>query len=190
MVEKGIQNRLNSLTKEILLTLGMVGFAAVAAFSGNAIQLLKYTPLGDRKRSIKAYEINKYLKRLVERGLIEKYRKNNVEFIQITDEGKRLLLRYELEGLHAKKRQKWDGLYRVVIFDITEDRRQLRDKLRSSLRSFGFLQMQQSVWIYPYACRDIIELLKKYLNFKGEVIYMTVNDIDIGESLKKDFNLK
>lgn len=45
---------------------------------------------------------------------------------------------------------KWDGLWRVVIYDIPEKNRNKRDKLRKWLKRFGFAQWQISVWVSPH----------------------------------------
>ena len=58
------------------------------------------------------------------------------------------------------------------------------------MRSFGFVCLQQSVWVYPYHCQEIIELLKQYLELNVEVIYMLVDLIEGDEWLKKEFQLK
>jgi len=50
--------------------------------------------------------------------------------------------------------------------------------------------LQQSVWVYPYHCQEIIELLKQYLELNVEVIYMLVDLIEGDEWLKKEFQLK
>ncbi len=178
-----------SVGKDILLTVGMLGFVTVAAIAGNAVQLLKYTPLGDRKRPIKKFELNRSIKRLLDRGLLKKQLRRNTEYLELTDAGKRVLLKYQLEGLSKSQHKKWDGKYRVVIFDISEQRKKTRDHLRRILRSFGFICLQNSVWIYPYHCEEIIELLKQYLDLKGEVIYMTVESIENDERLKESFGL-
>ena len=78
----------------------------------------------------------------------------------------------------------------MIIFDISEMRRKDRDKLRRIIRGFGFICLQNSVWVYPYHCQEIIELLKKYLELKGEVIYMTVDSIENDDWLLKSFKLK
>lgn len=179
-----------SLGKDILLTIGILGFVTVGAIAGNAVQLLKYTPLGDRKRKIKNYELNRSVKRLLDRGFLQKKLRKNIEHLELTDKGQKLILKYELESLAKVKPPKWDKKYRVVIFDISENRRGIRDRLRVTIRGFGFIQLQQSVWIYPYPCQDIIELLKKYLEIQGEVIYMTVDSIEDDEWLKENFGLK
>ena len=58
------------------------------------------------------------------------------------------------------------------------------------IRSFGFICLQQSVWIYPYPCENIINLLKQYLDLKGEVLYMTIESIENDNWLREDFRLK
>ena len=53
-------------------------------------------------------KINQGVKRLLKRGLIEIKEDENYKFLKITDKGKRLLLKYELEGLVQDKPKKWD----------------------------------------------------------------------------------
>jgi CRISPR-associated endonuclease Cas2 len=183
------KEKITSISKDILISIGILGFVTVAAVAGNAVQLLKYTGLTKRSK-IKTYEINKNIKRLIERCLIVIKEDGTHKFLEITPKGRKLLLKYELEGLTQEKPPKWDRKYRVVIFDILETRKKARDELRRVIRGFGFICLQNSVWIYPYHCQEIIELLKKYLELKGEVIYMTVDSIEDDEWLKENFKLK
>lgn len=189
-MKTGTKEKVLSLGKDILLTIGILGFVTVGAIAGNAVQLLKYTPLGDRKLKIKRYELNRSVKRLLDRGFLHLKILKNVEYLELTDKGKKLILKFELESLAKDKPKKWDGKYRVVIFDISENRRSIRDRLRITIRGFGFVQLQQSVWVYPYPCQDIIELLKRYLEIHGEVIYMTVDSIEDDQWLRNTFGLK
>lgn len=178
-----------SVSHAVLAIVGTVGFVALATVAGNAIQLLKYTPLMKGSK-IKTYIINKNVKRLLERDLIRIREDRSHKYLEITESGKKLLLKYELEGLVMKKPTKWDGKYRIIIFDISEMKRKVRDKLRSTIRGFGFICLQGSVWVYPYHCEEIIELLKKYLSLNTEVIYMTVESIENDAWLKKEFKIK
>jgi phenylacetic acid degradation operon negative regulatory protein len=43
----------------------------------------------------------------------------------------------------------WDGRWRLVLFDVPEQRRATRNRLRHYLRSRGFGYLQNSVWITP-----------------------------------------
>jgi len=178
-----------SASKDLLLIIGTLGFVFVAATMGNAIQLLKYTPIMKRSK-LKVFEINHNLKRLLKRGLIEIKEDKDYQYLRVTNKGQRMLLKLELGGLAKNKPKKWDRKYRVVIFDIPEATRKVRDDLRRTIKGFGFICLQKSVWIYPYPCQDIIELLNKYLGIHGEMIYMTVDSIENDKWLKNIFNLK
>ena len=171
-----------------LMTIGAVGIVFVAVGMGNAVQLLKYTPIF-KQRKIKLYEINQSIKRLLDRKLIKIREDRDHKFLEVTDTGKRLLLKYKLEGLAEEKPKKWDRKYRTVVFDISEQRKKTRDHLRRMLRGFGFICLQGSVWVYPYHCEEIVSLLKEYLQLRGEVIYMTVESIENDGWIKKRFDL-
>ncbi len=177
-----------SASKTLLLIVGALGLVFVAAAAGNAVQLLKYTPIMKRSK-LKVFEINQGIKRLLNRGLIEIKEDENYKFLEVTEKGRHLLLKYQLEGLILNKPPKWDKKYRVVIFDVSEQRKKTRDRLRDILRSFGFVCLQGSVWVYPYDCEEIIDLLKQYLSLDKEVIYMTVESIQNDKQLKENFNL-
>ena len=182
------KEKILSASKTLLVIVGALGFVFVAAAAGNAVQLLKYTPLMKRSK-LQLFEINQGIKRLLKRGLLEIKEDEDYKRLQLTDKGKNLLLKYELEGLVQDKPQKWDKKYRVVIFDISEQRKKTRDQLRGMLRSFGFVCLQASVWVYPYECQEIIDLLKQYLNLRNEAVYMTVDSIENDKWLKENFKL-
>ena len=55
----------------------------------------------------------------------------------------------------------WDGLWRMVIYDIPETDRRLRLKLRRELSSNGFGCLQRSVWLSPHPAEDLKRNLVK-----------------------------
>lgn len=178
-----------SASKTLLVAVGLLGFIAVAAVVGNAVQLLKYTSIM-KKSKLKVYEINQNIKRLIDRGLLQISEDKNYKYLEVTPKGKRFLLKLKIEGLVQDKPEKWDKKYRIVIFDIPEGSRKIRDELRKTIQGFGFICLQKSVWLYPYPCQNIIELLKQYLGVHGEAIYMTVDSIENDGWIKDFFKLK
>ena len=82
-----------------------------------------------------------------------------------------------------------DRKWRVVIFDIKEYRRKTRDKLRITLTSLGFIKLQNSVWVFPYECEDVMVMLKASYKIGNDVLYMTVDKIENDKWLKKKFLL-
>lgn len=87
------------------------------------------------------------------------------------------------------KRKKWDQKWRVVVFDVWENTRSKRDALRYEIKNFGFIQLQRSVWIYPYECAEFIELLKTDLSFGKNIRYMVLEKLDHDDKLRKYFKL-
>lgn len=53
--------------------------------------------------------------------------------------------------------KKRDGIWKIIIFDIPEAKRQVRNVLRSKLSSLGFKKWQNSTWISPYTLAPEIE---------------------------------
>ena len=88
------------------------------------------------------------------------------------------------------KRKKWDGKWQVVVFDVWEKTRSKRDALRYEIKNFGFIQLQRSVWIYPYECAGFIELLKADFSFGKNIRYMVLEKLDHDDKLRKFFKLQ
>lgn len=55
----------------------------------------------------------------------------------------------------ARWARPWDGRWRVVLFDVPETRKALRQQLRRKLRLLGFGYLQDSAWITPDAVEPI-----------------------------------
>jgi phenylacetic acid degradation operon negative regulatory protein len=67
--------------------------------------------------------------------------------VKLTREG---MLR-ALGGMHPPDRwdRPWDGQWRMVLFDLPEEKRSLRNALRNELKAARFGCLQGSVWISP-----------------------------------------
>jgi DNA-binding transcriptional regulator PaaX len=107
----------------------------------------------------------------------------------LSEAGKNLLEKYERQDLKIIPPRKWDGKYRVIIFDIPEFKSKLRWALRRQLMEWGFVKLQNSVWVFPYECQEIITLLKTDFGLVRNVIYMTVDSIENDRWLKDEFDL-
>jgi phenylacetic acid degradation operon negative regulatory protein len=78
---------------------------------------------------------------------IEKIIKGGEPYLRLTGRGRRALTRdFPLLKLRAEK---WDGKWRMVFYDISEKRKTLRRTLHYKLKSLGFGQLQESVYISP-----------------------------------------
>ncbi len=91
--------------------------------------------------------------------------------------GKNKALRYNIEKLKIPE-QKWDGRWRIVIFDIPESRREARNALRVLLKKMSFIELQKSVFIHPYECKNEIEFIVEFFQLNRNVRYGVLNFID------------
>lgn len=83
--------------------------------------------------------------------------------VSLSEKGKLRALNLKFKLLSHKK-EKWDKKWRIVAFDIPNERRKGRRALRYRLEAAGFRELQESLFIYPYNCeqeiRDFIKLFK------------------------------
>jgi len=129
-------------------------------------------------------KIKKSIKDLEKRKYIKFDRNKN---LYLTEKGVLEFIKFRIE----KKQKKWDKKWRIIIFDVAEDRRNSRDFLRSRLKWLGFKELQKSAWIFPYDIqREIEELMKisKY-DAEGDVRFLIVEKIKSDDDLKKWFDL-
>jgi len=88
-----------------------------------------------------------------------------------------------------RKNRKWDDHWRIVIFDIPEIKKEMREHFRNGLRALGFRQLQKSVWICPYNIADKIESLIELYEAEKYVHYILVEEIDNRDVLMKLFRI-
>lgn len=106
----------------------------------------------------------------------------------LSEKGKQKALSYKIETMQILK-QKWDGKWRMVIFDIPEKLRYVRDALREKLLNIGFHEIQKSVLVCPYECKNEIDFLIEFWQIRKYVRYGVLELIDNELHLKKMFSL-
>lgn len=117
------------------------------------------------------------IKRLEKRSLVLWEEIDGKLQLILTENGRKKILKYRLEELSIEKPKEWDGLYRVIIFDIPENKKSIREVFRKKLKNLGFYQLQKSVFVCEYECRDEIEFLKNYYEISPYVSYILAKDI-------------
>jgi len=181
--------------KIVKVVLGVVaagGILTVAAVAPNALKIVDL--FYDRKKQgydkyRKKYYIKTTINRMENRGLIEFYKRGAKTLVRLTEKGRKELLKYQMREKIIEKPKKWDKKWRVVIFDIAEDARNLREGLRQELTNLGFIKLQNSVWVHPYECDDVVAMIKTYFDIEESVLFMTVEQVENDEWLKEWFEL-
>lgn len=133
------------------------------------------------KRAIRKLSDRKYIEE-------KKFPDGTIKLI-LTKQGRREAGRFSLlrSSLKLEKPKRWDGKWRLVIFDIPEKERAFRSILREHLRELDFHKLQHSVFAsqYPFE-KAIIELVRIY-SAEAYVRVITADKIDNQERLKKIF---
>jgi len=178
------RKRKQDLQKAIL---GVVATTAVLATATVAPNILKEFEklgiLGPRRKE----GINRARDRLLKEGLLSR---DNKGYLVITKAGQRRLADRKVSSYSLEKPKRWDGRWRVVTFDIPERRKRTRDRIRQTLSHVGFVRLQDSVWIYPYNCEDLVALLKADMLIGRDMLYLIVDSIEGDTGLRKHFKLK
>ncbi|MBI4449490.1 hypothetical protein HY634_00340, partial [Candidatus Uhrbacteria bacterium] len=145
------QRHRDAALRVTLPVLGVIAAAglvtAVAIAPGVAVALKAFAKLFPSRQR---YEVDRTLKRLIRRGLVEETRRGRIVGFSLTDKGREYLARHELADARLAQPKKWDGRWRIITFDISEKRRHVRDNLRAHLTRLGLSPIQKSVWLYPH----------------------------------------
>jgi DNA-binding transcriptional regulator PaaX len=141
-------------------------------------------------KKINERSLREAIRKLYQSKLIGcKYNKDGSVALCLTDEGKTRILSCNLDKIEIKKPIRWDGLWRLVVFDVPEDKNLGRKALAAKLKELGFYPMQKSVFIHPYECKDEIDFIVEIFNLAPYVRFLRVKDVDIELDLKERFHL-
>jgi DNA-binding transcriptional regulator PaaX len=127
-----------------------------------------------------------YLKR---RRLVSIAEKDGEQILTLAGDGKKRLLRFDMDKMMIKKPRKWDRYWRLVLFDIPEKQKIGREALRNKLKQLGFYQLQKSCFIHPFDCKPEIDFISEIFEVSPYVNFILAKEIEGGKQLMKCFNL-
>lgn len=197
-MNKDSNELINPKVKDVLILVGVLGFVAASIVMPNLPLVLK--PILDVKKRkdlqhreklwkmYNPYELKKLLKRLHQQKDIEFIDNKDGTVIRLTDKGKTKFLKYRLDEMHLQT-QKWDGRWRLIIYDVPHFKKTEREMFRRFLKSMAFYQLQESVYLTPFNCYDEIEYLRTYFGVVEEVIYLTVNELENDSAYRQYFGI-
>ncbi len=174
-----------ALVSIFIASLPFVVAGAVAI--GNGVQIFR---MFDKKKRYTSRQITDAMGNLKRQKMIEYIsNKNGVTTVKITKKGKVVLRRFAIDIIKINKPKKWDGKWRLVIFDLPIKFSKARNALRFKLKQLGFIQFQKSAWIYPYLCEDEILFITDYFKVGSYVEILEISGLKNEEKLKKYYKL-
>lgn len=178
----------SEIVKDILYWLLVSGMVIIAAQSPYFVRNLLRNFSRFKKYSIR--KLSSTFWKLKKKGLIKIQNINHQIYISLTEEGKRIAGWMQIDDLTIKKPKKWDGFWRIVIFDISELKKLHREAFRGKLKELGFYPLQKSVWVHPFDCQAEIELLRDFFGLSEKELRLIVsNNIGDDKELRKIFKL-
>ncbi len=182
--------KFSKVSLEILKILAISSLFIVAGSSPAFIRSL-YKELKKRKKfqPHNTVQAKKMLDNLKRSRLVIFKEKDGKFSVEITEKGKRVLKEIDISELKNKKPDQWDGLWRIIVFDIPESKKYSRGALRDKMKEVGFYQLQKSVWVFPYECEKEIELLIEVFDINSFVNFITAKNIKDDDKLKEYFKL-
>src|SRR3989344_1402893 len=142
-----------------------------------------------RKKKFQREKFVRDLKRLKERQLINYQELADGRIrITLTKRGKKESLVYNLDTITLNT-QRWDGKWRLVIFDIPHPKKRAREALRAKLKMLGFYPIQKSVFLTPYECEKEIDFICSVFEIREHVLILYISKFEGEEKFKNHFNL-
>jgi DNA-binding transcriptional regulator PaaX len=178
---------ISTVKQKVLLALGAGIVLGLSYSPKKQLQVLKgFSKEWDK---INERQLKKEIDALYRSKLVTmQERSNGVSTFVLTEKGKLKELTFKFEEMSIEK-QSWDKQWRLIVFDIPEKIREGRNALRNKLVSLGFYELQKSVFVFPYECKDEIEFLIEFFKLRKYVRYGLLSEIDNDLHLRKIFKL-
>ena len=137
---------LGRVEEEIMAELSAGDLLISFLLSGRSARAF-YREAGKRARA--RYRDKRSIEKLEKKGLIAR----RGEVACLTHEGKELM--EILASRNISTSTKWDGHWRIVLYDIPVSMSSFRFELRRLLIRNGFRKLQHSVWIHSHGSKEL-----------------------------------
>ena len=182
----------SAIAKDVLKWFLIAGVVYIAAGSPHLVPSLvkEFKRWRKRKEKYKNKDFYNAFYQLWRDGSLDINRENRQIRISLNKKGRERANWYQIDSLEIKRPKTWDKKWRVVIFDISQLHAVKREAFRGKLQELGFRQLQKSVWVHPFDCRDEIELLRDFFGLgKKDIRLITAQEIEDGGFLEEQFGL-
>ena len=176
--------------RAILATVATAGVLTLAPMAPGMAPLLKYLNRGKIARNRMYERVSIALNKLEKRGFVQVTGEYAKRRVKLTRKGEKEIEKIETKEYTIPPQVMWDGKWRVLMFDVSEKRRRVRNQLRAMLESVGFVRLQDSVWVYPYPCEEYVQLVRAHLRSGvGELRVLVAEALEKDSLLRSHFEL-
>jgi len=181
-------NKIGPVQQKIILLL-LAGIALSLSRSPRK-QLKIIRGIGEEWKEIDQRALTRAIAGLYQNRLIEeREHSDGTTTIVLNTAGKREALRYNLNKIQIATPARWDKKWRIVLFDIPEREKKLRDTFRWHLKQLKFYEFQKSAFIFPYDCRKELDYIIEFYRARKYIRLVTAESVDNGLHMRKIFDL-
>lgn len=149
-----------------------------------------YVHLTDKEWSkYNRWKLRKELKRLHEQKDVKISKENNVYVVKLTEKGKMKTIKYKIDEMRLNPPEQWDKKWRLIIYDIPDDKKAARDSFRLLLKRLKLQQLQKSVYLTPYPCNEEIAFIREFYGISKFVQVLTISGLENEEAYLGYFGL-
>ncbi|MEK7136264.1 MAG: hypothetical protein AAB821_01605 [Patescibacteria group bacterium] len=175
----------SEIAKIVLKTILAVGLVTIALVAPNVAQIFKYfkpKDFNERRR------VKQSLSRLQKRGLIKQKGAMDGYFV-LTAKGKAKAMRYQVETMKIPRQRKWDKKWRLVMFDVPEEKKRARQAINYALKKIGCVQYQKSVFITPFPCEKEVDFVGETFDVRSYMRIVFAEQIEKSGEFERKFDL-
>lgn len=185
-------DREEKIKKVLMLLAGGAALATVIAAPGTALLFKDFVKDDSSWKEWQKFNrtyLRRTIRRLEKEKIVEIEEKDGLGKVKITDKGRKKILQFGLESVSIAKPTRWDGKWRLVLYDIFSHKKSTRDRLQKYLKAGNFYPLQESVYLHAYPCEKEIEFLRYYLGVEGEVRLIIADSIENDSQFRAYFGV-
>ena len=185
---RSIRNKYSrgELAKDILKGLALGGLIVSSFALPNLPQIFNLFGVDSSKDRFK---VRRSINKLQKKKLVVIYEKDGMDVVEITKEGEKKILKYKLEEMKILRPKKWDGKWRIIIFDIPEKFKKARNALSKKISDMEIYPLQKSVFVCPFSCRDEIDFIGEFFNVRKYIYYIEADKVGKDKTLRDFYNI-
>ena len=181
------RQKIGDLGRKILLVL-LAGYA-ISHTSSNKKQWKIIKEVYKEFKECTNYSLDRASDSLFKSRLIEEQSDKEGTTLVLTQKGRQYALAFDMENTKLLHQEKWDGKWRIVIYDIPIRLNKVRESLRYQLKRIGMKEIQQSVFVYPYPCHKEIKYIIEFYFAWKYIHFLEAAFINGEDKIKKHFKL-
>jgi len=182
-----MENSLTKISRKALLNLAGAGILKFARSPQGYFKILE--PRDGTWEQFNKKSLYSALAKLYKQKLISIAETlDGITEITILDEG-RGVAEKEVAYESIPHPTRWDKKWRLIFFDIPEEKKNSREAFRYHLKKLGFTEFHKSTFIFPFPCAKEIETLAERFGIKSHIRMALAESVDSEFEFKKHFNL-